>query len=110
MFFCPVFYTNLETYRLSKRYIALYLQTIHISLVRKQINYTYDDIRKWLEHFRTRADGGESENGVKEKKTTTRFLNLGVRIPLLWCTDLPQNEHGKQTGIILRGGIAAVGL
>lgn len=53
MFFCPVFYTNLETYRLSKRYIALYLQTIHISLVRKQINYTYDDIRKWLEHFRT---------------------------------------------------------
>jgi len=82
--------------------------------VRKQINYTYDDIRKWLEHFRTRADGGESENGVKEKK---RQLGFSIWVFVYPCYGAPtyrKNEHGniqgKQTGIILRGGIAAVGL
>ena len=101
-----------------------------------QINYTYDDIRKWLEHFRT-LDYTKTKNrkalidtfiyrvvlyddkmkmlfnlksgqknelllnlifpitpeGVvvrtktaqKKKKPKTRFLNLGVRIPLIWC-------------------------
>ena len=111
-----------------------------------QINYTYDAIRKWLDHFRTlgyiktknrkalidafiyrvvlyddkmkelfNLKGGQknelllnlifpgptataaraeaqTKTAQKKKKPQMRFLNPGVRIPLLWCTDLPQKR------------------